>query len=54
MADDLLHRTNGLSLRYPGDTLALDELTVDVPRGSVGLVGANGAGVRREQLMCGR
>jgi ABC-2 type transport system ATP-binding protein len=43
MADDLL-RTQGLSLRYPGGTLALDELTVDVPRGSVGLVGANGAG----------
>ncbi len=43
MVDDLL-RTKGLSLRYPGGTLALDELTVDVPRGSVGLVGANGAG----------
>jgi ABC-2 type transport system ATP-binding protein len=44
MADDLLLRTRGLCLRYPGGTLALDELTVDVPRGSVGLVGANGAG----------
>ncbi|HEU4355283.1 MAG TPA: ABC transporter ATP-binding protein [Actinomycetota bacterium] len=44
MAEDLLLRTDGLSLRYPGGTLALDELTVDVPRGSVGLVGANGAG----------
>ena len=44
MAADLLLRTDGLSLRYPGGTLALDELTVDVPRGSVGLVGANGAG----------
>jgi ABC-2 type transport system ATP-binding protein len=44
MVDDLLLRTDGLSLRYPGGTLALDELTVDVPRGSVGLVGANGAG----------
>jgi len=43
MADDLL-RTEGLSLRYPGGTLALDGLTVEVPRGSVGLVGANGAG----------
>jgi ABC-2 type transport system ATP-binding protein len=43
MVDDLL-RTKGLSLRYPSGTLALDELTVDVPRGSVGLVGANGAG----------
>jgi ABC-2 type transport system ATP-binding protein len=41
---DALLRTQGLSLRYPGGTLALDELTVDVPRGSVGLVGANGAG----------
>ena len=44
MVDDLLLRTDGLSLRYPAGTLALDELTVDVPRGSVGLVGANGAG----------
>jgi ABC-2 type transport system ATP-binding protein len=44
MPDDLLLRTRGLSLRYPGGTLALDELTVDVPRGSVGLVGAIGAG----------
>ncbi len=44
MVDDPLLRTEGLSLRYPGGTLALDELTVDVPRGSVGLVGANGAG----------
>ena len=43
MVGDLL-RTEGLSLRYPGGTLALDALTVDVPRGSVGLVGANGAG----------
>jgi len=43
MGDDLL-RTEGLSLRYPSGTLALDKLTVDVPRGSVGLVGANGAG----------
>ena len=44
MAADLLLRTDGLSLRYPVGTPALDELTVDVPRGSVGLVGANGAG----------
>lgn len=41
---DALLRTEGLSLRYPGGTLALDRLTVEVPRGSVGLVGANGAG----------
>jgi ABC-2 type transport system ATP-binding protein len=44
MADDLLLRTHGLSLRYPNGTLALDGLTIEVPRGSVGLVGANGAG----------
>ena len=44
MVADPLLRTEGLSLRYPSGTLALDELTVDVPRGSVGLVGANGAG----------
>jgi ABC-2 type transport system ATP-binding protein len=43
MVDHLL-RIEGLSFRYPGGTLALDELTVDVPRGTVGLVGANGAG----------
>ena len=44
MADDLLLRAEGLSFRYPSGTLALEGLTVDVPRGSVGLVGANGAG----------
>jgi ABC-2 type transport system ATP-binding protein len=44
MVDGPLLRTEGLSFRYPNGTLALDELTVDVPRGSVGLVGANGAG----------
>ena len=44
MADDVLLRAEGLSFRYPGGMLALDALTVDVPRGSVGLVGANGAG----------
>src|SRR5690349_13207622 len=44
MADDLLLRAEGLSLRYPTGTLAIDELTVEVPRGCVGLVGANGAG----------
>jgi ABC-2 type transport system ATP-binding protein len=43
VVDDLL-RTQGLSFRYPSGTLALDELTVEVPHGSVGLVGANGAG----------
>jgi ABC-2 type transport system ATP-binding protein len=44
MVDEMLLRTEGLSFRYPSGTLALEDLTVDVPRGSVGLVGANGAG----------
>jgi ABC-2 type transport system ATP-binding protein len=39
-----LLRTADLSLVYPDGTTALAGLTVDVPRGSVGLVGANGAG----------
>jgi len=38
-----LLRIDGLTKRYPGVT-ALDDLTIDVPRGLVGLVGANGAG----------
>ena len=38
-----LLRTVGLTKRYPGVT-ALDDLTLEVPRGLVGLVGANGAG----------
>ncbi|HEX2786220.1 MAG TPA: ABC transporter ATP-binding protein [Ilumatobacteraceae bacterium] len=38
-----LLRIDGLTKRYPGVT-ALDDLTVDLPRGLVGLVGANGAG----------
>jgi ABC-2 type transport system ATP-binding protein len=38
----LLH-ARGLTKRYPGVT-ATDHLDVEVPRGSVGLVGANGAG----------
>jgi ABC-2 type transport system ATP-binding protein len=37
-------RADGLTLRYPGGVTALDQLTVEIPRGSVGLVGANGAG----------
>ncbi len=44
MGDDPLLRAEGLSLRYPSGRLALDTLTVEIPRGSVGLVGANGAG----------
>jgi ABC-2 type transport system ATP-binding protein len=42
MADRLL-RTVGLTKRY-GDVTALDGLTVDLPPGRIGLVGANGAG----------
>ena len=38
-----LLRIDGLTKKYPGVT-ALDDLTIDVPRGLVGLVGANGAG----------
>ena len=38
-----LLRLDGLTKRYPGVT-ALDGLTIDLPRGLVGLVGANGAG----------
>ena len=38
-----LLRIDGLTKRYPGAT-ALDDLTVEVPRGRIGLVGANGAG----------
>lgn len=38
-----LLRLEGLTKRYPGVT-ALDNLSVEVPRGRIGLVGANGAG----------
>ncbi len=38
-----LLRVDRLTKRYPGVT-AIDDLTLDVPRGLVGLVGANGAG----------
>jgi ABC-2 type transport system ATP-binding protein len=38
-----LLRVEGLTKRYPG-VIALDGLTVDVPRGRIGLVGANGSG----------
>jgi ABC-2 type transport system ATP-binding protein len=40
---DPLLRIDGLTKRYPGVT-ALDDLTIEVPRGRIGLVGANGAG----------
>jgi ABC-2 type transport system ATP-binding protein len=36
-------RLEGLTKRY-GSVTALDDLTVDLPHGSIGLVGANGAG----------
>jgi ABC-2 type transport system ATP-binding protein len=38
-----LLRIDRLTTRYPAVT-ALDDLTVEVPRGRIGLVGANGAG----------
>ncbi len=38
-----LLRLEGLTKRY-GTVTALDDLTVEVPRGLIGLVGANGAG----------
>lgn len=41
--DGPLLRITGLTKRYPGVT-ALDDLTLEVPRGRTGLVGANGAG----------
>jgi ABC-2 type transport system ATP-binding protein len=40
---DPLLRLDGLTKRYPGVT-ALDGLSIEVPRGLVGLVGSNGAG----------
>lgn len=43
MNDGPLLRLDALTKRYPAVT-ALDGLTVEVPRGRVGLVGANGAG----------
>ena len=36
--------TEGLTMRYPGRVTALDDLTIDVEPGIIGLVGANGAG----------
>jgi ABC-2 type transport system ATP-binding protein len=41
--DAFLLRLDGVTKRYPG-VVALDDLSVDVPRGRIGLVGANGAG----------
>ncbi|WP_158013282.1 ATP-binding cassette domain-containing protein, partial [Carbonactinospora thermoautotrophica] len=39
-----LIQTQSLTKRYPNGVTALDELTVEVAPGIVGLVGANGAG----------
>src|SRR5213595_2504955 len=39
----LIH-AESLTQRYPGNILALDNLTLDVEPGVIGLVGANGAG----------
>src|SRR5271167_1882021 len=36
--------TAALTMRYPGPVTALDGLTVSIPPGVSGLVGANGAG----------
>ena len=41
---DAVVTARGLELRYPGGVQALSGFDVDIPRGSVGLVGANGAG----------
>ena len=43
MESGSLLRLDGLTKRYPGTT-ALDDLSIEVPRGRIGLVGANGAG----------
>jgi len=43
VASESLLRLDGLTKRYAGTT-ALDDLSVEVPRGRIGLVGANGAG----------
>jgi ABC-2 type transport system ATP-binding protein len=40
---DTLLRLDGVTKQYPG-TIALDDLSVEIPRGRIGLVGANGAG----------
>jgi ABC-2 type transport system ATP-binding protein len=36
--------TQSLTKRYPGGVTALDDLTVELEPGIIGLVGANGAG----------
>ncbi len=39
-----LLRAESLTYAYPGGGVALADLDLDIPRGSIGLVGANGAG----------
>ncbi len=39
-----LVRIDGLTKQYPGGVLALDDLTLDLEPGIIGLVGSNGAG----------
>ena len=43
-ADIAVIETTALTKRYPGGVTALDALTVEVPPGITGLIGANGAG----------
>jgi ABC-2 type transport system ATP-binding protein len=43
MEHEPIIRTSGLRKAY-GEILALDDLTIDVPRAAVGFLGANGAG----------
>src|SRR4051794_20000579 len=43
MEQEPIIRTAGLRKAY-GSVVALDDLTIDVPRASVGFLGANGAG----------
>src|SRR5512138_846354 len=43
VAAEPLIRVDGLTKHYPG-VIALDDLSLDFPRGLIGLVGANGAG----------
>jgi len=43
-APGIVIETTALTKRYPGQVIALDELTVSVAPGVTGLVGANGAG----------
>ena len=45
MVPDVMLAARGISLAYPGGDRALDDVSIDVPRGAVfGLLGLNGAG----------